>query len=441
MSSTDRLSFSQIRAILLVLIGTFLEYFDLVLYVHLAIVLNPLFFPASDPWVVSLLSAFTFSASYILRPLGAFVFGYLGDQRGRKSAIVWTSTLMGFATLLIACLPSYAYLGFTASCLFIAARVLQGFSSVGEIVAAQVFVAEITEKSRCYNFLSVTPSVAIVLSSLTALIIGKLSLSLDPVDGWRWPFVFGSCVALIGAWIRLRVIESPIFLEAKKKKVVPTSQDAKQLFKAFALWKRNYWLYFGIESLTPLTFYFALRVCSDFLKKMGLSATEIMVHNFFSLLLYLPFLIGIGLLALRYDPLVLLRRRLLIGFFCVPFLFGVLSIPHWGSVFFVQVMLFCFCLSTDPAKFQIIRSFPVIGRCTNFGSAYAISHAAMYVVTSMILVSVDQIWGLWGVGALFMTTTLVAFLCARIFKASEDPVVGDEDERAQETLKPLYGNL
>src|SRR5471030_1993160 len=98
----------QKEAVGLLQIGTFLEYFDLMLYVHMAVVLNDLFFPKTDPHTASLLAAFAFCSTFVFRPIGALVFGWMGDNIGRKSTIIVTTVFMSLSCVVMANLPTYA---------------------------------------------------------------------------------------------------------------------------------------------------------------------------------------------------------------------------------------------------------------------------------------------------------------------------------------------
>lgn len=109
------LNSQQKESIGLLSIGTFLEYFDLLLYVHMAVLLNELFFPKADPFTASLHSAFAFCSTYVLRPFGALIFGYIGDNIGRKATVVITTTMMSLSCMLMASLPTYSQIGITAS--------------------------------------------------------------------------------------------------------------------------------------------------------------------------------------------------------------------------------------------------------------------------------------------------------------------------------------
>ena len=103
------------ESIILLQIGTFLEYFDLMLFVHMAVVLNELFFPKFDPFTTSLITAFSFCSTFILKPVGALLFGYIGDKIGRKHTVVITTMLMAISCLIMANVPTYAQIGITAS--------------------------------------------------------------------------------------------------------------------------------------------------------------------------------------------------------------------------------------------------------------------------------------------------------------------------------------
>lgn len=384
-------------------------------------VLNPLFFPTADPWAAGLLGVLTFSSAYLTRPLGSLIFGYIGDKIGRKASIAWTSGLMGIAVLSISCLPPYAAIGPAAPILFILARLSQGFSSIGEMIGAQVMLVEISEKSRLRHLISTFMVVALNAGGLTALGLGLLCLHLDPVNGWRWPFLFGAAIAIVGGIIRLTALESPAFTALQEKQRHPTRQGAMRLLQLFQWREKNYWLYFGIEATTPFAFYFVIRYCSDLLVRGGLSATQLMGHNFGVMVLYILSILGFGYLSLSRDPFTILKRRLLLGICLIPFLFtGMALFPSESCVFIVQTLLLVLLAAgPTPAQFPIVRAFPVIGRCSSIGSANALSQTMMYAVISLIIFFTDQVFGLVGIGLLFMVTALVSLLCASQFRTGE----------------------
>src|SRR5579862_3179675 len=109
------LTSEQKEAVGILQLGTFLEYFDLMLYVHMAVLLNELFFPKTDPHTASLIAAFAFCSTYVLRPFGALLFGYIGDNIGRKTTVIITTMMMAVSCFVMANLPTYSQIGLTAA--------------------------------------------------------------------------------------------------------------------------------------------------------------------------------------------------------------------------------------------------------------------------------------------------------------------------------------
>ena len=129
MSFFSKLTREQKEAIGLLQIGTFLEYFDLMLYVHMAVLLNELFFPQTNPHTAALLHAFAFCSTFVLRPFGAILFGWIGDNIGRKSTVIITTMMMSICCTIMANLPTYAQIGITATWIVTLCRMFQGLSS------------------------------------------------------------------------------------------------------------------------------------------------------------------------------------------------------------------------------------------------------------------------------------------------------------------------
>ena len=130
------------EAIGLLSIGTFLEYFDLMIYVHMAVLLNELFFPKTDPNTTALISAGTFCTTFVFRPLGALIFGWIGDNVGRKATVVITTATMAISCAIMANLPTYAQIGIAASWAITICRIIQGLTSMGEIIGAEIYLTE-----------------------------------------------------------------------------------------------------------------------------------------------------------------------------------------------------------------------------------------------------------------------------------------------------------
>ena len=192
LSSLNR---EQREAVGILQIGTFLEYFDLMIYVHMAVLLNDLFFPKTDPHMASLISAMGFCSTFMFRPFGAMLFGYIGDTFGRKNTVVITTGMMAVCCITMAILPTYDKIGITAAWLITLCRILQGISSMGEAIGAQIYLAEMIKIPERYPIVTFL-TCADFLGTLAALALatGVLSLGLE----WRFAFLFGSLIALVG---------------------------------------------------------------------------------------------------------------------------------------------------------------------------------------------------------------------------------------------------
>ncbi|MEU6740668.1 MFS transporter [Streptosporangium sandarakinum] len=201
------------------LIGTTIEWYDYFLYGSAAALVFPaLFFPKSDPLTGTLLAFLTYAVGFVARPLGALVFGHYGDLLGRKKLLVISLLMMGIATFLIGCLPTYATVGAAAPLLLTALRLVQGFALGGEWGGAVLIVSEHGDPNRRGFWASWPQSGApggnLLATAVLALLAAFQSDEAFNSWGWRIPFLLSGVLVLIGLWIRLSISESPIFQQA-----------------------------------------------------------------------------------------------------------------------------------------------------------------------------------------------------------------------------------
>ena len=202
------------EAIGLLSFGTFLEYFDLMLYMHMSVLLNDLFFPKSDPTTAKLLAATAFCSTYVIRPIGGFIIGRIGDIMGRKFTIMLTTFVMAISCLIIAGTPTYEEIGLTASILMVISRMVQGVSSLAEIMGAQIYLSEnLKTPYRCIA--AGIPGVFAQIGGLTALICASFVMNMGL--NWRIIFILGAVVAVIGLLARTRLRETSDFINYKYK--------------------------------------------------------------------------------------------------------------------------------------------------------------------------------------------------------------------------------
>jgi MFS family permease len=178
----------------------------------MAVLLNDLFFEPSDPFTSSINVAFAFCSTYLLRPVGAVLFGWIGDNIGRRHTVIITTAMMSISCVVMATLPTYAEIGVTASVVVTICRMIQGMSSMGEIVGATLYVTEITKPPIQYPAVS-TIGIFGNFGTFTALAVASLVTSTG--FNWRIAFWIGAIVAVVGAVARTKLRETPEFADAK----------------------------------------------------------------------------------------------------------------------------------------------------------------------------------------------------------------------------------
>lgn len=207
------------RVVIASFIGTTIEWYDFFLYgTAAALVFNKLFFPTVDPVAGTMAAFATFAVGFFARPLGGIVFGHFGDKIGRKSMLVTTLMMMGVATVLIGVLPTYDQIGVAAPVLLVALRFVQGFGVGGEWGGAVLMAVEHGHAGK-RGFHASWVQAGVPVGLLLANGVFRLASSMDEKAflswGWRIPFLLGVLLLLVGMFIRMKIMESPIFTEAK----------------------------------------------------------------------------------------------------------------------------------------------------------------------------------------------------------------------------------
>ncbi len=198
-------------------LGTVFEWYDFFIYGTLAAsgIIGRTFFPAGNEVVQTLLAWAGFAVGFGFRPLGAVLFGYLGDRLGRKYTFLVTITLMGVATAGVGLIPSYAAIGFAAPALVILLRIAQGLALGGEYGGAAIYVAEHSPpgKSGFYTSFIQAGVVGGFILSLVVVLACKFALPTAIWEGWGWriPFLFSILLLAISLWMRVKLSESPVF--------------------------------------------------------------------------------------------------------------------------------------------------------------------------------------------------------------------------------------
>jgi MFS family permease len=201
-------------------VGTLIEWYDFYIFGSLSTIIAQKFFPAGNPTTALLSTLATFAAGFIVRPFGAIFFGRLGDLIGRKYTFLLTLVLMGGATFLIGCVPSYATIGGWAPFLVLMLRLLQGLALGGEYGGAATYVAEHAPPGRrgfYTSWIQTTATLGLFLS--LGVILGTRRLvgveEFTNGNGWRYPFLLSIVLVIVSTVIRLKMQESPVFAKLK----------------------------------------------------------------------------------------------------------------------------------------------------------------------------------------------------------------------------------
>jgi len=219
-------------------IGNFIEWFDYASYGYLATVIGLAFFPEADKSVRLMSTYAVFAMSFILRPIGAVVWGAWGDRWGRRWALSWSILIMSGSTFFIGLLPTYSAIGVAGAISLLLLRMIQGFSASGEYAGAGTFLAEYAPPSRRGIYTSLVPaSTACGLLAGSLMVTGMFSVLSDGAMntwGWRIPFLLAGPLGLVGRYIRVHLEDSPAYQEMRAE----LPQAAKSTKAATSIFQR-----------------------------------------------------------------------------------------------------------------------------------------------------------------------------------------------------------
>lgn len=388
----------QKEAVGLLQIGTVLEYFDLFLYVHMAVLLNELFFPRTDPFTASLLQAFAFCSTFLFRPFGALLFGYIGDRFGRKHTVILTSLLMAISCVVMAMIPTYAEIGLAATLGVTLCRIIQGISSLGELVTAEIYLIEISKPPVRYPlvaWIAVSSTVGGMMALAAATLVTTYSAN------WRVVFWMGVSIALFGSVARTRMRETPEFIEAKQRKT--QRQDVETVNKKTGL------SLFLVFCAWPPCIYFVYVYAANVMQNvLGYTAEQVIQHNFWASIVAVVGNIVFAQLSYKMYPMKIVKFSLAIFFpfmLIMPFLLD--NVTSGIQLLLIQSIVLVFGPGGTPGDAIFYRQFPVLKRIFSVSFAYAMARALMYVVMSFGMVYLTQWIGHFGLVVVMLPTTII----------------------------------
>src|SRR5215468_5505465 len=222
----------MVRAMVASAVGTSIEWYDFFLYgVAAALVFPQKYFPQSDPFVGTLLSFSTYFVGFAARPLGAAIFGHFGDRLGRKTSLIATLAMMGVSTMAIGLIPDYATIGIWGAVLLTLGRVIQGIGVGGEWGGSVLLAGEWTDPKRRGFSTSWAqfgaPAGMVLANGALALMTTLVRNDQFLAWGWRVPFLLSFVLIFIGLYIRLGILETPVFSKLKAERRIERMPVAK----------------------------------------------------------------------------------------------------------------------------------------------------------------------------------------------------------------------
>lgn len=380
------------KTIAIINLGAVLEWFEFCLYGYLATYLTVLFFPKEDQ-DVALISVFgIFAASYIMRPLGGFFFGSIGDRLGRSYAIKLSMMLMCLPMLIMALMPTYSSAGIWAIVILVFARMLQGFSVGGEYTGILVALAESASpkhKGFTTAIAGLASQAGVILSSLTVGLLASILTNEQMLHyGWRIAFGTGFILAIVSTILQKKAHESPAFEELKENNVISESplKDVLKGAKLPLIWTFTLTGYVGIAYYMMATY-----LPNILISNRGFDASYIMYITAMVSIAYAVVSPIFGWMSdiwgrklLLYIPIFTLLVL------CYPLFF---TFIHGGlqAILIAQIVM-AIIISAMTAAFQITVSelFPTAHRYSGMSAAYNLGNAIFAGTTPMIAVWLTQ---------------------------------------------------
>ncbi len=371
------------RVLVAASVGTLFEWYDFYLYGSLAIFFGALFFPSGNETAQLLASLATFGAGFGVRPLGAIVFGHIGDLVGRKYTFLITMVTMGLSTALVGFLPTYATAGLAATGLLVLLRLLQGLALGGEYGGAATYIAEhVPDAKRGYytSFIQTTATLGFFLSmgviGATRIWLGEEAFR---EYGWRIPFLLSFVLLGVSLYIRLKMKESPLFTKLKQSGGT-AKNPLKESFTNPVNLKYVLLALFGATAGQGVVWYTGQFYALTFLQNaLGLVWSDAYIIMSIALLITTPLFIAFGAWSDRIG-----RKRIMLGgcalgavtYVPIYMAMDYFSDPlNWPAmIMLLAVQMVYVCMVYGPIAAFLVELFPTKIRYTSMSLPYHIGN-------------------------------------------------------------------
>ncbi len=402
--------------------GTVVEWYEFFLYGTAAtLVFNKVFFAQAGSDLDAILAAFlTYAVGFFARPLGGVVFGHFGDKYGRKKLLQFSILLVGVVTFLMGCLPTFGQIGYWAPALLVVLRFLQGFAVGGEWGGAVLLVAE-HSPNRSRAFWASWPQAAVPVGNMLAtVVLLVLTTTLSEASflswGWRVAFWLSAVVVLIGYYIRTKVSDAPIFLEAQQEieRVKAVSYGVVEVLKRYP---RGVFTAMGLRFAENIMYYLVVIVSITYLKQqVGADTSPILLWLLVAHAVHFLVIPQVGRLADRFG-----RRPVYIvgaigagtwGFFAFPMMDTGNYLVIMGAII-IGLVIHALMYAPQPAI--MAEMFPTRMRYSGVSLGYQVTSIVAGSLAPIIAVKLLDIYGSWVPIALYLAGAAVITLIAALF--------------------------
>ncbi|MGC9127833.1 MAG: MFS transporter [Acidithiobacillus sp.] len=383
------------------IVGNFMEWFDVGVYGYLAVIMGQLFLSGASPSLQILFSLGVFAVTFVARPFGGMFFGWLGDKVGRKKVLATTLLMMAGSTFLIGLLPTYDRIGVLAPAALVLLKLLQGFSTGGEYAGATTFISEYAPDKRRGFLASFLDLGSYMGFAVGAALVSLLQIFLDPRDmlayGWRIPFLVAGPLSLFAIYFRMRVEESPAFRELLHEGDQEASTSPESTNPVAVI--RGYWrpilVAMGLVAATQTVGYALTSYMPTYFTKVlnydAAHGTLLTVPVIAFMALSLPF---VGRLSDRTGRRPMLWTGSAITILLSVPAFALMGLGHtWSSLAGLFVMAVAATFYTANLASSLPSLFPTSHRYGGMGIAFNISVALFGGTTPFIIESLVQATG------------------------------------------------
>ncbi len=441
-------------------LGNFIEWFDYGSYSYFAVIIAQTFFPAGDRSVQLLQTYAVFALSFLLRPIGALVWGHIGDKLGRKWALSASIMLMTGATFCIGLIPSYAAIGFLAPLLLLIMRAIQGFSASGEYAGASTFLAEYAPTKRRGIYVSLVPAstaTGLLAGSLSAFALsGLLNEAFLHAWGWRFPFFVALPLGFVALYIRLHLEDSPTYQAMQQGMSSVEKAEAKHPIVAlFTSYKAKLLIAFGVACLNAVGFYIVLTYLPTYLEEEVKMSTAVSTGiTSITLVFYIAAIFLMGHLSDMFG-----RKRMLVTA-CLAFIilsvpgFWLLGLRNVALILVVEIVM-CVALTINDGTLAsfLTETFPTAVRYTGFALSFNLANAlfggtAPMICTALIKATGSRMAPAWYLIAVAAMALIAMHFCVdrsgedltQVGKDSDgDEAILEEEAKAQDATQAEGG--